>query len=68
VLTDGFQILHPEVPQQHYRYTNYRYAFEAVFTFHPEHPTSLLYKKTEWSYELVGAMFMARKKKRLRMS
>jgi hypothetical protein len=61
-LADGFQIFHPEVPQQHYHFTNYRYAFEAIFTFNPEHPTSLLYKKTQGGYELEGRMFTARKK------
>jgi hypothetical protein len=61
-LADGFQIFHPEAPQQHYHFTNYRYAFEAIFTFNPEHPTSLLYKKTPNGYELEGAMFTARKK------
>ena len=61
-LADGFQIFHPEVPQQHYHFTNYRYAFEAIFVLNPEHPTSLLYKKTATGYELEGAMFTARKK------
>jgi len=61
-LADGFQIFHPEAPQQHYHFTNYRYAFEATFTFNPGHPTSLLYKRTPNGYELEGAMFMARKK------
>jgi hypothetical protein len=61
-LADGFQIFHAEVPQPHYHFTNYRYAFEAIFDFNPEHPTSLLYKKTPTGYELEGAMFTARKK------
>jgi hypothetical protein len=60
-LADGFEIFHAEVPQPHYHFTNYRYAFEAAFTFNPEHPTSLLYKKTPGGYELEGAMFTARK-------
>jgi hypothetical protein len=60
-LADGFQIFHPEVRQPHYHFTNYRYAFEAIFTFNPEHPTSLLYKKTPGGYELEGAMFTAAK-------
>jgi len=58
-LADGFEIFHAEVPQEHYHFTNYRYAFKAVFTFDPEHPTSLLYKKTRDSYELEGAMYTA---------
>jgi hypothetical protein len=61
-LADGFQIFHAEVPQQHYHCTNYGYAFEAMFVFNPEHPTSLLYKKTPNGYQLEGAMFTARKK------
>jgi len=60
-LADGFQIFHPEVPQEHYHFTNYRYAFEAALRFNPEHPTSLLYKKTRDGYELEGAMYTARK-------
>lgn len=61
-VADGFQIFHAEVPQPHYHFTNYRYAFEAIFDFNPAHPTSLLYKKTANGYELEGAMFTARKK------
>jgi hypothetical protein len=60
-LADGFQIFHAEVPQDHYHFTNYRYAFEAAFDFNPLHPTSLLYKKTSGGYQLEGAMFTARK-------
>jgi hypothetical protein len=60
-LADGFEIFHAEVPQPHYHFTNYRYGYEAAFTFNPEHPTSLLYKKIPGGYELEGAMFTARK-------
>jgi hypothetical protein len=60
-LADGFEIFHAEVPQPHYHFTNVRYATEAAFTFNPEHPTSLLYKKVPGGYELEGAMFTARK-------
>jgi hypothetical protein len=60
-LADGFEIFHAEAPQLHYHFTNYRYAYEAAFAFNPEHPTSLLYKKTPGGYELEGAMFTARK-------
>ena len=60
-LADGFEIFHAEVPQEHYHFTNYRYAFKAVFTFDLEHPTSLLYRKTRDGYELEGAMYTARK-------
>src|SRR5579862_5032020 len=44
-LADGFRIFHPEIPQKMYHFTNYQYAFEAAFSFNPEHPTSLLYEK-----------------------
>jgi len=61
-LAEGFQIFHPEVPQDHYHFTNYRYAFEAQFAFNPALPTSLLYKKTADGYELEGAMYTAPKR------
>jgi hypothetical protein len=60
-LADGFKIFGPNVPQPQYHFTNYAYAFEASFTFDPTRPTSLLYKKTKDGYELVGAMYTARK-------
>jgi len=60
-LADGFKIFGPNVPQPQYHFTNYTYAFEASFEFNPAHPTSLLYKKTSDGYELVGAMYTARK-------
>ena len=61
-LAEGFQIFLPNVPQEHYHFTNYRYAFEAQFAFNAEHPTSLLYKKTSDGYELEGAMYTAPKR------
>jgi hypothetical protein len=61
-LAEGFQIFHPEVPQGHYHFTNYRYAFEAQFAFNPALPTSLLYKKIVDGYELEGAMYTAPKR------
>ena len=61
-LADGFQIFLPNVPQEHYHFTNYRYAFEAQFAFNVAHPTSLLYKKTAGGYELEGAMYTAPKR------
>jgi hypothetical protein len=61
-LADGFQIFMPKVEQEHYHFTNYRYAFEAQFVFNPAQPTSLLYKKTTNGYELEGAMYTAPKK------
>lgn len=61
-LAEGFKIFLPNVPQQHYHFTNWRYAVEAQFAFNPAHPTSLLYKKTPDGYQLEGAMFTAPKK------
>ncbi len=62
-LADGFRIFLPNIPQPQYHFTNYTYGFEASFEFNPAHPTSLLYKKTaDGGYELVGAMYTARKK------
>lgn len=61
-LADGFQIFMPNVPQEHYHFTNYRYGFEAQFAFDAAHPTSLLYKKTGDGYELEGAMYTAPKR------
>jgi hypothetical protein len=60
-LAEGFQIFLPDVPQPHYHFTNYAYAFEARGEFNPAHPTSLLYKKTKDGYELEGAMYTAPK-------
>ena len=61
-LADGFQIFHPEVPQKMYHFTNYKYGFEAAFSFNPEHPTSLLYEKRGDAYTLVGVMYTAPKR------
>jgi hypothetical protein len=58
-LDDGFKIFGAGVPQEHYHFTNYRYAMEAQFSFNPAHPTSLLYKKVGDGYELEGAMYTA---------
>ncbi|HKV26987.1 MAG TPA: hypothetical protein VJN90_01775 [Candidatus Acidoferrales bacterium] len=61
-LADGFQIFLPNLPQQHYHFTNWRYAVEAAFTFDPARPTSLLYVKIPGGYELEGAMYTAPKR------
>ena len=58
-LADGFRIFHPEIPQKMYHFTNYQYAFEAAFSFNPEHPTSLLYEKHGDDYKLIGVMYTA---------
>ena len=61
-LADGFQIFLPNIPQKMYHFTNYKYAFEAAFTFNPEHPTSLLYEKHRDDYKLIGVMYTAPKR------
>ena len=61
-LTDNFQIFLPNVTQKMYHFTNYSYAFEAAFSFNPEHPTSLLYEKYGNDYKLVGLMYTAPKR------
>jgi hypothetical protein len=61
-LADGFKIFHPEIPQKMYHFTNYQYAFEAAFSFNPEHPTSLLYEKHGDDYKFTGVMYTAPKR------
>ncbi len=61
-LNDGFQIFLPNLPQKHYHFTNYRYAYQAAFSFNPEHPTSLLYEKRGDGYRLIGVMYTAPKR------
>jgi len=58
-LNDGYRIFLPNVPQKQYHFTNYRYAFEARLRFDPEHPTSLLYRKSGDGYQLIGVMYTA---------
>jgi hypothetical protein len=61
-LADGFKIFLPNVPQKMYHFTNYKYAFEAAFSFNTDHPTSLLYEKHGDDYKLVGVMYTAPKR------
>ena len=61
-LANGYKIFLPNVPQKMYHFTNYKYAFEAAFSFNPEHPTSLLYEKHGDDYKLVGVMYTAPKR------
>ena len=61
-LADGFKIFLPNIPQKMYHFTNYKYAFEAAFTFNPDHPTSLLYEKHGDDYKLIGVMYTAPKR------
>lgn len=58
-LQDGFQILLPHVPQKMYHFNHAGYYAEAERRFNPEHPTSLLYEKTEDGYRLIGVMYTA---------
>ena len=61
-LADGFKIFLPNIPQKMFHFTNYKYAFEAAFTFNPDHPTSLLYEKHGDDYKLIGVMYTAPKR------
>ena len=61
-LADGFEIFMPNVRQKQYHFTNYRYAFEAAWSFNPDHPTSLLYEKHGDSYKIIGVMYTAPKR------
>jgi hypothetical protein len=56
-LDDGFKIFLPNIPQPEYHFTSYKNGFLGAFSFDPERPTSLLYRKTSTGYELVGAMY-----------
>lgn len=58
-LDDGYRIFLPNVPQKMYHFTNRRYAWEAMFRFDADHPTSLLYEKHGDSYRLIGVMYTA---------
>jgi hypothetical protein len=58
-LASGDHIFGPKVPQKIYHFTNYWNAMKAGFTFDPSKPTSLLYRKENGTYVLVGAMFTA---------
>ncbi len=60
-LADGFHIFLPNIKQPIYHFTSYANTREAAFEFDPTKPGSLLYKKTGDGYELVGAMYTARK-------
>ena len=59
-VAEGFRPFHPEVPQPVYHYTNLIYALEARYSFNPDHPTSLLYRKNaDGSFTLTGVMYTA---------
>jgi hypothetical protein len=56
-LQDGFRIFAPNLPQPEYHFTNYYNGFLESFSFDPTRPTSLLYKKNNGGYDLIGAMY-----------
>ena len=58
---DGYEPFLPHIAQPRYHFTRKWYGFKAAFRFNPTQPTSLLYKRTPGGYELIGAMFTARK-------
>lgn len=56
---DGYRPFLPQLPLPEYHFTNWQYGFLGAFTFDPEKPTSLLYKRTGRQYTLTGAMYTA---------
>jgi len=58
---DGYEPFLAHIAQRRYHFTKKWYGFKAAFGFNPSQPTSLLYKRTPGGYELIGAMFTARK-------
>jgi hypothetical protein len=58
---DGFQPILLQLPLPEHHFTNYRNGFVGAFTFDPVRPTSLLYRKRNSGYDLVGAMYTAPK-------
>jgi hypothetical protein len=56
-LAEGFRIFMPNLPQAEYHFTNYYNGYLESFSFDPTRPTSLLYKKTNTGYDLIGAMY-----------
>jgi hypothetical protein len=55
----GYFPFHPEVAQRMVHFTNNAVAIRNAFTFDAARPTSLLYRKGERGYELIGAMYTA---------
>lgn len=60
-IADGYQPFMPKTEQHLYWFISGRNAYASAYEFNPGHPTSLLYKKSKGSYELVGAVFTAPK-------
>lgn len=61
-MKDGYQPVLAHLPLPEYHFTNYRFGLLQAFTFNPERPTSLLFRKTGKGYELAGAMYTAPKR------
>jgi hypothetical protein len=59
-LAEGYHIFLPNVPQPLYHFTNTANALAARNHFDPLKPTSLLYKKTDDGYKLIGVMYTDR--------
>ena len=58
---DGYKQFAPQIKNQRvYHFTSNRAAIKAAFTFDPERPTSLLYRRAaDGSLRLIGAMYTA---------
>ena len=59
-LNDGYHIFLPSIPQPLYHFTNTANGLAARNHFDPLKPTSLLYKKTDDGYKLIGVMYTDR--------
>lgn len=60
-LNKGFRPFLLNVPQPYYYFTKQLDRFKVPLAFDLAQPTSLLYRKTENGYELIGAMYIAPK-------
>jgi len=61
-LQNGYELFMPEIPQAIYHFANYFEDFAESRRFQPDQATALLYLKTATGYDLVGAMYTARKR------
>jgi hypothetical protein len=60
-LNKGFRPFLSDVSQPYYHFTKKLNRFKAALEFDHAHPTSLLYRKTDKAYELIGALYTAPK-------
>jgi hypothetical protein len=56
---DGYRPFLAALPLPEHHFTNWRYGFIGAFTFNPDKPTSLLYRRRGGEYTLAGAMYTA---------